>query len=77
MQLKEIDSNPGDLCNLVVNDLEELGIYMEEKQKILKDLEKTKVELAAFKFLLEKQQTHSKIPKIYYNTLELQTYLYS
>ena len=77
------DSKAGDFCNLVSQDMNELGIHMNEDHrehttiKVYKDLVRSKVFQAAFTFLLDQQQTHSKIRNIKYKQLELQTYLHS
>ena len=76
-------SNPGDFCNLIVQDMIDLDIHTNKNHytsmgsKQYKDWIKTKVTEAAFRYLTNIQQTHSKVKNIKYSKLELQPYLYS
>ena len=80
---QQSDSRSGDFCELISQDLEFLDIHMNENAiassgtKQYKTFIKTKVQNAAFKFLVEEQQHHSKVKHINYNELKIQPYLSS
>ena len=71
----------GDFCELVRNDIELLGGTFTEEyiaqtgRDTLKTEIKSKLGEAAFEYLYEKQQKHSKVSNIHYNKLETQTYI--
>ena len=74
---------PGDFCNLIYEDMTDLDIHMSKDHlmamgsKEYKKLVKIKVLAAAFKYLSNIQQTHSKVKDINYTRLEIQPYLCS
>ena len=76
-------SVPGDFCNLIYEDMTDLDIHMSKEHlmamgsKEYKKLVKIKVLAAAFKYLSNIQQTHSKVKDINYTRLEIQPYLCS
>ena len=77
------DPTPGDYSQLVANDCEQIGLNMThseisimEKEKF-KNCVKTKIRIAAFKYLKEIQQSHSKVKDIEYLKYEPSSYLSS
>ena len=77
------DPNEGDFVQLVRRDFEEMclpfNIASVESSgvEVYRKTIKTKVREAAFKYLKNKQQTHSKVKDIKYDKLETQPYLKS
>ena len=71
----------GDFIKLVETDSQNLGIDIEAIQNIskqgLKKLVKIKAREAAFKYLVEKKNKHSKVKDIQYKELKTQNYLKS
>ena len=82
-EAQQDSSVPGDFCNLIYEDMNDLDIHMSKDHirsmgtKQYKELIKTKVISAAFKYLSKIQQTHSKVKDIRYRRLEIQPYLSS
>ena len=77
------DPSPGDFCELVRDDLRDIGldipdnqIFLHTKQKF-KAIVKNKIRDAAFKYLKNIQINHSKMQSIDYRTFKLQDYLSS
>ena len=77
------DDTTGDFSEIVREDCEDIGLNMTEndiskhtKQRF-KALIKLKVRNAAFQYLRENQEKHSKMQKLKYSTLKLQEYLFS
>ena len=78
---QKADPNPGDFCELVRDDCNDIqlnmtDIFKNSKQKF-KQLVKVKVRNAAFKYLKELQEKHSKMQSIRYTTMKMQEYLSS
>ena len=77
------DPLPGDLSELLKKDFESIEETMDESaiknvnEKSYKKVIKTKVRRAAFKYLIELKEKHSKIKHIEYEDLETQRYLTS
>ena len=73
----------GDYCKLVVSDQEHVNLSMTENEitntskAAFKTTVKNKVKSATFKSLIEAKNSHSKMQKLTYKSLELQTYLKS
>jgi hypothetical protein len=80
---QQADTKEGDFCDLISKDLEYLKIHMNKKDissigtNQYKTFIKSKVQDAAFQFLLEEQQHHSKVKHIKYDKLKIQPYLCS
>ena len=80
---QQAESKPGDFCELISTDLEDLKVHMSEDHiassgtKMYKSYIKSKVKGAAFTHLLERQKTHSKVKDIKYEELKIQEYLCS
>ena len=74
---------PGDYSELVKKDFELIEEIMDESSIIgcgadkLKTKIKKKIKMAAFKFLRNKQQTHSKVKDVQFSKLETQKYMLS
>ena len=78
---QKINTVKGDFCELVRNDIELLGGTFTEEyiaqtgRNSLKTEIKSRLREAAFEYLYEKQQKHSKVSNIQYNKLETQAYI--
>ena len=77
------DTTPGDFCEIVTEDCNDIELNMTEndiskhtKQRF-KIVVKSKVRNAAFKYLKENQEKHSKMQNLKYPTLKMQDYLFS
>ena len=74
---------PGDFSELVKKDFELIEEQMDESSiigssaEVFKTNIKKKIKMAAFKFLRNKQQTHSKVRDVQFSKLESQKYLVS
>ena len=82
-EAQKIKPSPGDFIELVKNDMEMIGLKTTEeemrnisKQKF-KKLVKTNVMNAAFIYLKDLQQTHSKMKSVLYEKFEISKYLSS
>ena len=82
-EAQKVDPSPGDFYPMVANDCELIGLNLThseitkmEKEKF-KHIVKAKIRAAAFKYLKEIQQTHSKVKDIEYFNNELSPYLRS
>ena len=82
-EAQKIKPSPGDFIELVNNDLEMIGLKIteEEMRKIskqkFKKIVKTNVMNAAFIYLKDLQQTHSKMKNVHYEKFEISKYLSS
>ena len=82
-EAQKIKPSPGDFIELVKNDMEMIGLKTTEeemrnisKQKF-KKIVKTNVMNAAFIYLKDLQQTHSKMKSVHYEKFEISKYLSS
>ena len=77
------DPCEGDFIQLVKKDLQTIGLPFDmpyitsANVEQFRKLVKNKVKQAAFQYLKEKQQTHTKVQNIHYDDLETQNYLKS
>ena len=77
------DPCEGDFIQLVKKDLQTIGLPFDmpyitsANVEQFRKLVKNKVKQAAFQYLKEKQQTHTKVQNIHYDDLEAQNYLKS
>ena len=77
------DHTPGDFYQLVKGDIEVIGGEISEEhiqqtsKNALKREIKEKIKVAAFRFLRNLQEKHSKVKDIHYKKLETQAYMTS
>ena len=77
------ETSDGDFIQLVKKDANQIGIDLNDneiakaKKEDFKNLVKSKVRNAAFQYLIEMKQKHSKMRNIEYTTFEVQDYLKS
>ena len=77
------DITPGDFAELVAKDFLSINIQQDDREIMMTDRDtyklhiKAKIKTAAFDYLKEKQQQHSKIKHIHYDTLCVQNYMVS